>query len=612
MPDIEFNPKLPMSSDVPSLIWLGKIQLKTYENVFPGETTEIINHNSYKAWTQQVRVSPPPFSGAAFRDVIQAELDYDRIVATWGTTVNTEKVLLEICVGENATYRYYIRWCGVLAELYGGPNRVRIASKVYWSTETIASHARTNELLATNGLNFIHQSPSAVQMGSLSYGLGLARLPGRPDNIENYLLTLFIGGTRDGNPNYVDLRYSDVSGQNPYRSYSFGATDQYTHVAPGYMRIVAAFDLSQIENNYNAIIPEAIYSEQAGPESAQGGMNKPAFDDSSDTIALPDNPSLNMTTLGFFNVYATTSLSALNDLGNYIFGSAITSQSTTEDILKAIGNNMFHSKLIDYIVSCHVIPVAPNVGSTPTITAINLGHQTLEDVSLPKVTEDYVSVDCGSIALDEYYENFADFLEDAKLFLPFIGFVPARPEWFKNTSLSVNYKFNVIDGSCIAFVRSTGRYANNGNADGTIVGQYSGTASIRFPITGVSYSNMATGVIGSVASLATASAAGSVLGVAGSAINMAQMKPGIAQSNGYNACASMMGVRRPYLYIERPVSSYARNYQHELGIPANIWGTLGDVDGFVKMENVHVDGIAGATDFEKNEIARLLAQGVIV
>ena len=164
----------------------------------------------------------------------------------------------------------------------------------------------------------------------------------------------------------------------------------------------------------------------------------------------------------------------------------------------------------------------------------------------------------------------------------------------------------------MAYVTSSGKYTNNSNSGGTVVAQYSGTASIRFPITGVSYSNMATGVIGSVASMATAAAAGSVLGVAGSAINMAQMKPSIAQSNGYNACASMMGVRRPFLYIERPVSSYARNYQHELGIPANIWGTLGDVNGFVKMENVHVDGIAGATDFEKNEIARLLAQGVIV
>ena len=105
---------------------------------------------------------------------------------------------------------------------------------------------------------------------------------------------------------------------------------------------------------------------------------------------------------------------------------------------------------------------------------------------------------------------------------------------------------------------------------------------------------------------------GNIAAMATSAIAGAQSHGDIAQSNSYASSAAFLGCRYPFLMIERPVSDYARNYQHEVGIPANIYAKLGDVPGFVKMENVHVDGISGATDAEKEEIRRLLSSGVIV
>ena len=159
---------------------------------------------------------------------------------------------------------------------------------------------------------------------------------------------------------------------------------------------------------------------------------------------------------------------------------------------------------------------------------------------------------------------------------------------------------------------SSGTYVNNGGANGTLVGQYTGNAIIRFPITGLQYGSMAAGLIGAAGGMAAGFASGNLIGVAGSAVNAMTAKPDIAQSNGYSATASMLGCRRPYLLIERPVSSYAKNYQHELGIPANIYATLGNVSGFVRMESVHVEGISRATDQEKEEIRKLLASGVVV
>ncbi|MBO4797955.1 MAG: hypothetical protein J5494_04190 [Candidatus Methanomethylophilaceae archaeon] len=603
MPEITFQTEIPFTSDFPATMISGVARV--YSGIFPGESSEVQADSRTSIGVSIVRCTPPPFPEyIQFDDAVPFDLFvWSRLndvsigavlnLATFeiGTDGSTHiYFVVDIkCTAkatDNVTYsmKYYIRKVEP-----GTPPNVVI-------TETV--------IRDWSSMGIIYNTSGTVLNNHYAFGFHFVRLPGRENTPSQYCLWFAY-------TNAVK-RTNTVTAFRPIQSPLGGTIMSYnmTTYNSGYVYSGVLIDFAALRDAYGVEPSAKIYSPQAGEESVQGGMNEPAFDDRSDTVSIPADPTINVSQLGFFNVYATSSLSSLNALSNYVFGSEITTQSTTEDILKAIGNNLFHSKLVDYIVSCHVIPVEPVVGEG--LVTIELGNQEVTGVSMPKVTTDYVTFDCGSINLSEYYENFADFLEDAKLFLPFIGFVPARPEWFKNTTLGVQYKFNVVDGSCMVYVTSSGKYTNNGNSGGTVVAQYSGTASIRFPITGVSYSNMATGVIGSVATMATAAAAGSMLGVAGSAINMTQMKPGIAQSNGYNACASMMGVRRPFLYIERPVSSYARNYQHELGIPANIWGTLGDVNGFVKMENVHVDGIAGATDYEKNEIARLLAQGVIV
>lgn len=606
MPEIRFQFQIPFTSDFPATMINGIS--RTLSGFFPGTMTEVGADNRFPVGVNAVRCTPGPFpESITFTDVTALDdFAYSRLN---DIAVNQVVNLATFQLGTDGTVSYYFvvdLKCTAKAS-----GNVTYAQKYYIrKTEpgTPPNVIITETVIQDwTSMGIIYQTTGTVLNDRFRFGFNLVKLPGREDDPKNYLLWYCY--TNAVKSNNTATYYTPPQSPLGDHIMSYNMLS-YTQTGNGSVYSGALIDFSQLYDVYGVEPSAKIYSPEAGAESAQGGMNEPAFDDRSDTVSIPADPTINVSQLGFFNVYATSSLSSLNDLSNYVFGSEITTQSTTEDILKAIGNNLFHSKLVDYIVSCHVIPVEPVVGEG--LVTIELGNQSVSGVSMPKVTTDYVTFDCGSINLSEYYENFADFLEDAKLFLPFIGFVPARPEWFKNTTLGVQYKFNVVDGSCMAYVTSSGKYTNNGNSGGTVVAQYSGTASIRFPITGVSYSNMATGVIGSVATMATAAAAGSMLGVAGSAINMAQMKPGIAQSNGYNACASMMGVRRPFLYIERPVSSYARNYQHELGIPANIWGTLGDVNGFVKMDNVHVDGIAGATDFEKNEIARLLAQGVIV
>lgn len=369
-------------------------------------------------------------------------------------------------------------------------------------------------------------------------------------------------------------------------------------------------------------------SDQAGPASEEQGMEDPSFDDTSDTIAIPDLPTLGVCNVGFVNVY-NTGIQSLQDLGVELFPPltysnppAITGQDTTEAIINGFnaivtffGNvpsffeQIMANTYINYVIDCHVIPVTPTTSSSPE--QIKVGSKQLV-ATAPKVTSDYVDVSCGSINVREYYANFADYgPTNGKLYLPFVGFVPVQPEWFQEATMSVDYRFNVIDGSFVCWVRSTGKHTNNGNESGTILGQYAGNACVHLPITGPTYASMAAGLVGAGSGLVAGAATGNPAAIATSALAAATQHGDIAQSNAYNGSAAFMSCRYPFLMIERPVSSYAQNYQHEVGIPANIYGTIGSVTGYIRADHVHLDGVP-CTDAEKAMIQNALREGVIV
>lgn len=377
--------------------------------------------------------------------------------------------------------------------------------------------------------------------------------------------------------------------------------------------------------------PEATeeFSPEVGPASEEEPYDtdrQGAFNNLSDNISIPLIPDVGVSNAGFIRVYKT-SINALNGLGTELFPplaytppSPISdNQSVSEAIVDGFNqivtflanipsffDQFMANTLINYVIDCHIIPVAPSDGTTENI---RVGYKTLT-TSASRISTDYVDFPCGAINVGEYYGNFADFYTNAKLYLPFIGFVPTRPEWFTGSLLAVDYRFNVVDGSFTCYVRSGGKHVGNGSY--TIVAQYAGNACVHLPITGPTYASMVSGLVGAGAGMIAGAGSGNIPMAATSAIAAATAHGDIASSNAYNGSAAFLSCRYPFLMIERPVSNYSRNYQHEIGIPSNVYAKLGDVSGFNKMENVHVDGISGATEAEKAEIKRLLARGVIV
>ena len=385
--------------------------------------------------------------------------------------------------------------------------------------------------------------------------------------------------------------------------------------------------------NPNNIVPFSEIEEEMGPfgpeSKMEGYPEEPGDghgDDTSDTIDIPDDPLIGVTNVGFVNVYKT-GVSSLQDIGVELFpdlqytnptpisGSAGVVESIEagfNSIITALANipsivaQQVAATLINYIIDCHVLPVTPT-GGTPE--NIKVGYKTLSATG-DRLSTDYVPFDCGTIKLGEYYSSFADFMTGAKLFLPFVGFVPARPEWFYADTLGVKYKFNVIDGSFVAYVTSTGKYVNNNGDNGTVIAQYSGNACVHLPITGVTYASMVSGLVGSSAGAVAAAGSGNIAGVASSVSAAAGAHGDIPQSNSYASSGAFLSVRRPYLMIERPVTNYSPTFRKERGLPSNISKKLQNMSGFTILQDVHLDGIT-ATDAEKKELESLLSKGVI-
>lgn len=357
-------------------------------------------------------------------------------------------------------------------------------------------------------------------------------------------------------------------------------------------------------NDENWFGPPA--EEEETGEDNPGGWG--SFDDTSDPISLPNAPSIGVSNMGFVNVYKV-SAGALAALGNDVFPT-ISAGADILQCLTAISDMIFNSRLIDYVIDAHIMPC--DVPAQSAAEYVRVGGRTCSAQG-NRVTSDYVDVDCGSINIKEYYANYLDYVSTrSKLFLPFIGYVDMRPEFWQNGDLNVYYRFDVIDGSFIVYIRSTSSKSKLSNS---VIAQYGGSCSVHVPITGANYASMFASIVGNGATAAAAIAGGSlgavaVGGLASSVFNLANQSPTIQSSNSYNATSSFLSMRTPYLMIERPKSQFSHGYPFERGLPLNVYKRIGEMSGFATFDNPNLTFVC--SDEEMSEIKKLLETGVFL
>lgn len=262
---------------------------------------------------------------------------------------------------------------------------------------------------------------------------------------------------------------------------------------------------------------------------------------------------------------------------------------------------------IEGVISLHKV-FAPPVDSGSG----NIVVGTLDSgVASATVNQQYVEVDCGSVTLSEDFGNVFDYDPYTKvaLYLPFVGIVPLNVADVMRSTINVKYGVDIFTGACIAMVS----VSRDGN-DATLY-QYSGNCAVHYPLSNVQQSQLLSGLItvaagiGSIVASGGAATPAAVAGIAGGGLSA--LHSNVGRSGGFSANAGAMGIKVPYLIIERPQTKVAETFPRLIGYPTNYSVKLGSCSNHVVVKHVHVEGI-NATESELEQIESLLKTGVLV
>lgn len=281
------------------------------------------------------------------------------------------------------------------------------------------------------------------------------------------------------------------------------------------------------------------------------------------------------------------------------FGGWLWSSNFVEQLKKLFNDPM------QAIIGVHKVFATPSTGSQVNIVCgyIDSGCPAAE------VTDQYTTIDCGTVNVREYYGNVFDYSPFTKisLYLPFIGIVDLDVADVMRGSVNVKYHVDVITGACLADVKI------NRDGESAILYQYAGSAIVTYPVSSGSYASAVTGVLSLAAGVAGTVMTGGAAAPAliGGAVGLSHIHANVQHSGGFAGAPGAMGGKKPYLIISRAQDNNASEFQHYEGKPANKTVKLGDCDGFVKVKSINIDAVP-ATYGELDQIVVLLKTGVII
>ena len=307
-------------------------------------------------------------------------------------------------------------------------------------------------------------------------------------------------------------------------------------------------------------------------------------------VLIPINP---ISDSGFVSLYNPSGFE-LRQLSQYLW-----SDNFINNIKKLFQDPM------DAIIGLHMIFGSPTTGGK---TNIKVGFVDT-GVTANKITAQYFTIDCGTVNVREYFKDARDYdFCNISIYLPFVGIQKLNSKDLMDASVRVLATVDVVTGALLYEIDVTKKGLKQ------CLYTFSGNCAVQLPISAGSYSSAIANLIGIGAGIAGTVATGGALAPAliseiGSAAINSHIDVQTSNSIGSNAGA--MGIKKPYLIINRLSSYNANAYQKTQGYPSNKTAKIGSLKGVAKIKECHLEGIP-ATDEELEEIYTLLKQGVIL
>lgn len=270
---------------------------------------------------------------------------------------------------------------------------------------------------------------------------------------------------------------------------------------------------------------------------------------------------------------------------------------------------MFNNPL-EALISLHWLPITLPTG-TNTQNIVIGKYDT--GVSTDLITNQFIEMDMGSVTVPEFWGNYLDY--DAtriQLFLPYIGCINLAPDEVVKQTVKIKYNVDVLTGTCTAIVYTQGN---------TIIYSGSGSMLVQIPLSAVTYGNVVSTILTSGISLLSqglmaygsggASLAGGATTIMANATALMSSKPSFSKTGFVGMTAGAMAYDKPYLLISRVKQCVPQNNNKYSGYPLYVTAKLSTLSGFTQVDNIHINNTQ-ATEYEVNEIIKLLREGVIL
>lgn len=310
------------------------------------------------------------------------------------------------------------------------------------------------------------------------------------------------------------------------------------------------------------------------------------------TPTIPIIPILPSSATGLLHVYNPTQ-TQIDQFGSWLW------TTFSGDLIDTL-SKLFNDPM-DAVIGLHELYATPATSGDTTIKAGYLDS----GVSSKLVGSRYTTINCGSVVVEEYYQNYLDYspYTQCYIYLPFIGIVTVSADDIIGNAVNIVYHIDSYTGCCIAVIT----VAKKGYS--STVYQFEGNCAVEIPITSGYQSTMMAGLMGVAG---TAISGNPTVGLHAAHIGRAGLgKNSVQHSGSFGASYGAMGVKIPYIIVKRPTQKIVTNYSVSYGYPAHKMVYVGNCTGYLRAKEVRVTSTT-ATNIEKEMIVSALKAGVYV
>lgn len=377
--------------------------------------------------------------------------------------------------------------------------------------------------------------------------------------------------------------------------------------------IQAGFDVATAQGQ---IIAEFLAGDSStgtvypGDDSTTGGGDGDFYSDNED-VPFSGFPNIQPIDFGFNCIYNPS----INDV------KAISRWLWSDDFTENIKMNFISP--FDNILTLAMIPIEETIETE--LSTFIVGN-TDSNIQIDKVTDEFITVDCGTLNIREYWGNFLDYDATFSVWLPFIGYRSLKPDDMVNGTISIKYKIDLLNGASVAEI------STNNNGVDHVLYSYPCNVFYQCAISGANYIQMynqqlnatTSGInnfVQNMGKILTGGLSDVVGGAVGLLTGQSQAKreyetakPEYGRGGNSSGNSGMFSIMKPYIIKCQPIGQTPKNYNKYNGIPSMICYELNELvgKGYTEIDTVIVDTLNSCTSDEKSEILNILKGGVIL